>query len=308
VPVAERIAGTDTHIKGFRYYVSRPYLAVTGRIKVAETKTRALLVPVHDPVACGDGWGLLTYERGPCGVPVPRLLTLDGLPAPEAWRWKHTPSAAPPPMTKVEPTAFTQAAPPGPVPTGGACAAPDLNVCLEAAVTVTPPPPILPPPDGEEPEGQMRVVYLPDFEEQVAVKDCNFLARSKYSLLFRDGWQLLSVDGTHDATEVAVRMLETVRQAIGLAGEVEARRISDLPVEAAPLPPLGPPAGPREFKGLVAIRVEITRTLYIEPGFYRLNKASEMADDECRTGAGVLADMGIATIEERQLRRLGENE
>lgn len=59
VPVEKRIEGRDHHVKGFRYYLNRPYFAVTERVLVATRKTLVwvefdeqglnpkLLIPAH---------------------------------------------------------------------------------------------------------------------------------------------------------------------------------------------------------------------------------------------------------------------
>ena len=39
VPVEKRIDGCDTHMKGFRYYLNRPYFVVTDRVPIATRKT-----------------------------------------------------------------------------------------------------------------------------------------------------------------------------------------------------------------------------------------------------------------------------
>src|SRR5207253_114500 len=77
----------------------------------------------------------------------------------------------------------------------------------------------------EDTLADVQVVYLPDFEEQMSVEHVSVLSKSKIGLAFRDGWQLRSVTGNFDATDVPVQILKTVQNAIKAAGAVEGKRL-----------------------------------------------------------------------------------
>src|SRR5262249_10535158 len=146
----------------------------------------------------------------------------------------------------------------------------------------------------------LRVVHLPDFEQQMAVKSCNLLSKSTFSLGFRDGWQLYAVGATHDSTEVPIAILNTIRTAIGAIGEVESKRVQRVA-------PRGP--GSKEFdeRHVKPTRVLITHTLAIEPGMYRLQKPSEMGCKPAE-GQGLLADMGVPVLHEVKVQILATHD
>jgi len=60
VPLDKRIAGTDDHLKGFRYYLNRPYLMVNDKILLKETKS---LIVARKNGATGQMIG--TFLDGP---------------------------------------------------------------------------------------------------------------------------------------------------------------------------------------------------------------------------------------------------
>jgi hypothetical protein len=151
---------------------------------------------------------------------------------------------------------------------------------------------------------RLTVVYLPDFEEQMVVKHENVLAHGKFAIAFRDGWELKSVGGSFDATDVPVQILNTVRNAISAAGAVEEKRAGGGGAGTNPAPAAGG-AGKagvaRSTDEMVHAFVVITRTLYIDPGIYRLQKAAER-DGEPPTGHGLLLNLGIPAHEEIQVQ------
>ena len=73
--------------------------------------------------------------------------------------------------------------------------------------------------------GDMAIVYLPDLDEQYAIKSCNIVAKSSIGLAFKNGSELVEVDGDHDSTTVAVSLLQQIQGAIGVAQSVEQARI-----------------------------------------------------------------------------------
>lgn len=336
VSLEDRMSGEDKKVKGFRYYVSRPYVVVTGQIQVATTKTRARVVSVavKDQRYPGDKDGypyaLLAYGFTN-GRIVKQLLTLRGNPAPHNWlkvdgepnlrsaslardvsllsqfepasvKGAHTLTGARVAGRWASLSSGGQQGTPGAgaVGTGGDYTLelrgkPSLEIALAMTQETKMPRGTN---DPRPQEGEIKIVYLPDFEEQIAVRNHNFLARSSYKLAFQDGWQLTSVDGTHDATEVAVKVLDTVRRAISVAADVEEKRLNTLPLEA---PSIETIPGSRSATEPSEIIVEVTRTLIVEPGMYRLNKSDEMTHD-IQTGAGILADMGIPVETQTEIK------
>lgn len=122
-----------------------------------------------------------------------------------------------------------------------------------------------------------QVAYLPDFEEQYAIKNCNFLAKTKYQYRFRNGTELQSAAGAYDATDLPVKVIETVGALVNAAASVAKTRIN--PGGAAAL-------GLTSDTGVQAdfyIKVELA----IEPGVYRVQKSWERA---AATAAGLSAD------------------
>jgi hypothetical protein len=121
--------------------------------------------------------------------------------------------------------------------------------------------------DGAAP-APFQFITLPDFEEQMAVRDVNFAAKGKYQMKFADGWQLRSVGGSWDATEVAVKALQVLGDAVKAAGAVRAEQLNKLPVATrrmADITGLGRPQ----------VLVVLVQATYLEPGVYKLLKSSE---------------------------------
>src|SRR4029450_1925794 len=71
----------------------------------------------------------------------------------------------------------------------------------------------------------IQVVMLPDFEEQYAIRNRNVAAKSTYDLHFTDGWQLDSVNGTWNSTELPIRILESITKVIKAAEVLQLQAI-----------------------------------------------------------------------------------
>jgi hypothetical protein len=146
-------------------------------------------------------------------------------------------------------------------------------------------------------KGQIDVVFLPDMDEQYAVHNRNWLAKSTYGLNFKDGWQLVSVNGEFDSTTVAIEVLNTVDAAVNAAKRVGIAGIGG----AGGASPAG--AASREVDAAKLrmdnkkyVFVEVVRQTYLKPGFYRINKPWEVSHPEELVGAGLLAKMGLETV------------
>lgn len=314
VPLEERHACRDQHHHGFRYYLSRPYLVVSQRVDVVTTYEAARIgyvakneKPVTEP--CGQ---VKTVLEGIDTEGCRRLYDMSGRLLPADMQNLtllpfERPNKATPNTTTGgtgQATTATGTAPPA----TGTPAAPGFPPVPAPMGAATSPPAV----SGEEPntggggnnggsvdgEDTLSIIFLPDFEEQMTVRSKNVLAHTKFSLQFQDGWQLKSVAGNHDSTVVPVQILNTIRNAISAAGGVEERRL-----QLTGQPPVKPPSAEdqenkaRNKAAVPTVTTRIVRTTYIEPGMYRLRKASEQAA-ATQSGLGILSDLGIPVLEE----------
>jgi hypothetical protein len=329
VPIADRLSGTDDKVHGFRYYLSRPYVVVSQRVCVGldlavgrllvDRNSSMVYVETTDPDGrprCLDGRGVevprpadceyaflpkkSTEQGGQSGKPGmgsdPKGMDADEKPAGDPSRPPQpvqvivvAPGARGRTLGEVAGSAGDLAAQ---LARGGAgdptfsiqgLSQADIKAYVGSITCPTP--------------NSFQFVMLPDFEEQMAIKDCNFAAYSKYQLQFADGWQLRSVSGTWDATEVAIKALQVLSNAVSAAAEVRAEELTKLPVGRA-----GDVYGAR---GGIPLWGVIVHATYLEPGIYRLQKASERSKDGgCATEAdalGLLSELGIPTVSEVQL-------
>lgn len=141
---------------------------------------------------------------------------------------------------------------------------------------------------AQTPESSMSVVMLPDFAEQMAIDDCNAGAYSTYSLRFKNGWQLTTVNGSWDATAVPVNILKVLGNAIGAAQDI---KLAQLRAQA------GPAAGAPQEVGFnvpdTVIRAVLIRKESIAPGIYKLLKPEEQAGGSAALGGGYFSELGI---------------
>lgn len=307
VPVSDRLDGTDDKIKGFRYYVSRPYLIVSRRVCVGQHLAVGRLLWQKDGpetvIETIDEHGRPRYydSRG-----AETLIARDQYVAVEYL--KPAPQPVKDPKTGMgggtgkgggtgDDTKKEEEKKDGDMKDkkdGAPLAdirvealqrrlmlADQLRQTLVADTSQTAP-------------DAFQFVMLPDFEEQVAVKDVNFAAYGKYELKFADGWQLRSVSGTWDSTEVAIKALQVLSNAVSAAAEVRSEQLTKLPVKRPGADVTSQAVG----QPVYAVRVVST---YIEPGVYRLQKTSEKtavapdAGAACPEG-GLLSDLGIPVV------------
>src|SRR5262249_17233135 len=74
--------------------------------------------------------------------------------------------------------------------------------------------------------GDIDVVFLPDLDEQYAMKSKNFLSKSAFGVVFKDGWQLTDVQAEHDSTPVAIELLNTISKAVDAAKTIATAGLS----------------------------------------------------------------------------------
>lgn len=145
-----------------------------------------------------------------------------------------------------------------------------------------------------------QVIFLPDFEEQYAIRNKNFLAKTQYKYNFSHGTQLDTFSGSYSSVDVPVAIIETIGKLLTTA------------LPALTGKPMGGGGGAAAKTGAKAETAEpevpqpdfyVKRTLFIEPGVYRLQKSWERVAAEAdgmpppNVAPGLLADMGM-TIRE----------
>jgi hypothetical protein len=142
----------------------------------------------------------------------------------------------------------------------------------------------------------IQVVYLPDFEEQMAIKHKNRLSSSKFSLDFNNGSQLSTVAGSFNSAEVPIKIAQTISTAIESAAAIASSALTTLPIV-----PEGAFAKNLAGKNLAII----STTTFIEPGMYRLQKQSEMQHSPT-AGQSYLTELGLAPSADVQVHLISE--
>jgi hypothetical protein len=277
VPVEERMAGADKE-QGFRYYVPRPYVVVAKAIPFATTTEEAILIDVIPKSGNTAQLGLKVKSAEP-GLPY-RLYDRAGNPLnPDEWTEGKTHTRMVP--LKPEPA-------PLPEPKSPSTPAPMLFAVTDAAGGGG---------SGDKPPDVpgLQVVMLPDFEEQLAIQNHTIAAHSTYDLHFNDGWQLDSVNGSWDATQVPIRVLQSITKLIKAA---EALQLQAIGTPSGPSVPQTPPPHPSPNIKLVPVptTVLITREYYLEPGIYRIQKSWERQPghiESVNKACGLLTEMGL---------------
>lgn len=272
VALADREAGRD-HQDGFRYYLPRPYIAVQDKVLVSERRSLVILNPTTEAVCFLDG------DRKGQQVKLADLRVTDA-------------GGAARPMTPdeiarlrgilkepggVQPVAFAQDGTGGLQPNVDSLAVPAKeNITAGTAVTL---------------DGKIQVLFLPDLDEQYAIKSRNILAKSAFRLNFKDGYDLTHAGGNHDSTTVALEVLNTVQTAIQAAQTVGSAGIK------ARAKALGGGGGDGAKLVLDQKLVwTLVETTSIRPGLYRLNKPWEDDGGPQPTGCGLLAQLGLPLV------------
>jgi hypothetical protein len=314
-----RAAGCD-NVKGFRYYLARPYVVVKAPILVSESSTLYVVTDRSTPAPLADLAAPPGVERvsrvNPASgafesVSEAEVAALRRLaPEPQTVRQVafrkgavETAAVSPPPppgglerlLTADAAAAAADVAAGGDVTTGGAV---EMTDRLADAGGGSGPAPLNPPtvtPDNRPLTpplvGDIQIFFLPDMDEQYAIHNCNVLSKSGYQLLFKDGWQLTDVSGEFDSTPVPLAILNFIDNAINAAKQVA---IAGIDRQARIL---GGDVGTKAPKIAASRTVyQVITSTYLKPGVYRINKPWE-CNQEHATGCGLLAAMGLATYE-----------
>jgi hypothetical protein len=351
VPVADRIAGCDKQV-GFRYYLNRPYLVVKEPILVMERKS-LVRVDISPLAPKSEGAkvlapnsimeGRVTFLDGPRsgqGVLLSelqmenpgsgefrqvtpteletiqdRIRSAAGLPNDPTMVACHRSSVSPPgPPTVIiqnelpqSDAGFIAAVSQG-AQAGAALVA--LSDTAEAALTM---PDKIATSDPTVLKGVMEIIYLPDLDEQYVIKSTNILAKSAFGLAFKNGTELVEVQGEHDSTTVAISLLGLIQGAISAAAGVEEQRLSQQSKSVHS----GPGAAKLALADLGANASagspiwQVVERVSIKPGVYRLNKPWEIegGPELQPCGCGLLAKLGLPTVTEivdfRQVGTIG---
>ncbi len=115
-----------------------------------------------------------------------------------------------------------------------------------------------------------QVVFLPDFEEQYAIRNINVLAKTKYRYTFRNGTDLETVATSYNATDVPVAIVNTVGALLTALGTAT----------KPGLPTAKAPTGAKESLDVGSVTdapFYIRQEKSIEPGVYRVQKSWERA-------------------------------
>jgi len=270
VSVEDRAAGADRHVKGFRYYLNRPYIVVSERVPVSTQYVPAVLTRANGAPQGATPF-LMTLLPDSNGEH--RVYNLEGQRIPEAdWRCLRVLKET----AKVEAIKNT---------------AGSVVISKDAAATIE-----TPKAESADATAAIQVAFLPDFEEQYVIRNKNFLAKTKYQYDFRNGMQLAGFAGSYNATDVPVKILETVGNLVTAAGKVAETALGQ------PIPGVGIEKFTVGDDGRVTrdpFFIKIERA--IEPGFYQVQKSWERAratpemplDEVC----GLFSSVGLDLVE-----------
>jgi hypothetical protein len=309
IPVEKRMEGCD-HADGFRYYLSRPYVLVKAPIQVATQKSLVTVEQTDDNKNCQVSF-LDGARQGQQAKLSELSVTSPGSPEVR----KITAAEVAELQQAIRDPAVQRT---GADPLGGGTGTDMSNASdtasntkslngislpgLQAAYPKTNPSPPRTSDLGPLSSGNISIVYLPDLDEQYAVKSKNCLSKSSFGLIFTDGWQLSDVNAEHDSTPVAIELLNTIKTAVQAAEKIaEAAIPSAPPAPKGGTPNLLSPAGTTPSNEHVQLYY-LTQTTYIKPGLYRLNKPWETEGGQpMPVGCGLLAKLGLTTVTEVQL-------
>lgn len=322
VTAEKRCTEEDRHVKGFRYYLSRPYVVVKAPVLVCET---SVLYVVKDKDAKGEpvpapkpkeevsrinpASGVFESVSDAELAVLRRLMEKDPGVKQVVFKDKKPP-------VEVSQTIIDQgggvkrladlADQPGDVVVTGAVvqgadSAATLGDAAAAAAsadrlgipTVTADTAVPERNTADHLRGDVQIVFLPDLDEQYAVHNCNVLSKSAYTLHFKDGWELTDVNGEFDSTAVPLEILNFIDKAITAAKTVALAGVQrQAKLLGADVADRSPP-----LKETGYTIYQVITTTYLKPGVYRINKPWEMANGGEAGGCGLLAKLGLATFE-----------
>ncbi len=291
VSVDQRLANRDRHVDGFRYYLSRPYVLVLEPIPLTSTKVLVSLKEngefnYLDGINAGKTSSLDALRRENAGSPIVTAIK------PEEWARMRSVMQTP---TQSEDVVPAQHIASQNIIIGdqgsGVFAAGDPSTTPEKPDTPKPTtPPVPSTRKSAQLNGSIQIVFLPDMDEQYAIRSKNCFSKSEFSLQFKNGWELTDVSGNHDSTPVAIELFKTIDTAIDVAKSLSTAAVGKVPT----------PSGGAKDTGSAQDRKAtnhyyLTKTTMLKPGIYRLNKPWEM-EGELPTGCGFLTKLGLETF------------
>jgi hypothetical protein len=145
------------------------------------------------------------------------------------------------------------------------------------------------------PAPAFQVMFLPDFEEQYAIRNKNVLAKTKYQYVFRNGTSLAAVSGDYNATDVPVKIIETVGKLLSTAAELAGPKLAGAPTHATS-GARAPGQGARSAPYFIKLET------IIEPGVYRVQKSWEQVaavppeDLAAEDVGGLFTEIGLKPV------------
>ncbi len=304
VPLQCRMQHKDTNIKGFRYYLSRPYIIVKKAILVSEEIEHVLVAKeermagqaavADQPSPMVASYQIIDGERAGAVIPHSDLGTRvtkhagtsrlseeesDGLRqliannAREDLQIADMYSAAEKDVSSVADTVSSGA--------GEHLGALDPKTTARddtstAALT-----------------GDLQIVFLPDMDEQYAVHNKSILAKSSFRFHFKDGWELTDVGGEYDSTTVTIELLNLVDTAVNSAKSIGLAKIDR--AAAIAKTPSAADVGAVRLSDQEHQILQLVHSTYLRPGIYRLNKPWEIESEE-PVGQELLMQLGMEMV------------
>src|SRR5262249_43573466 len=119
--------------------------------------------------------------------------------------------------------------------------------------------------------GDIEVVFLPDLDEQYAVQSKNFLSKSTFGLVFKNGWQLTDGAAEHDSTPVAIELLNPISKAVDAAKTIAGAGLGVPAVAPGIAADVAAEARTKTGRPGETVRLYyLTVNTYIKPGLYRI--------------------------------------
>lgn len=302
VPLSARLANRDGGINGFRYYLTRPYVTVSRRLEVSTTydvceeengKLKSLTT--------GNSYAL-SADSGVFIKPIPPTVQTS-------YRRQQEGESNQDSLESIEEIAGNIDDRTTQILTGvnaiventkGSQTATGTTSGISGEITVN----VFQKTESKSGAvaSAIQIVYLPDFEEQLAINHKNRLSSSKFALNFKNGTELSNVAGSFNSAEVPIKIAQTISTAIESAAAVASKALTTLPVS------LEGALEKREVRqNSDSPLVLVAKTTFIEPGIYRLQKQSEMNVDASK-GQGFLTELGLPMQTDTQVYLLEDKE
>ena len=260
-------------IEGFRYYLPRPYVAVKYEFPFDSSDRYVLgtLSPdqrylLLDPATL-KAIGFSGLDKVPSELPVGQLLHADA--APQTALSAGTTSAK-------DGGAATDAAPGkgagGPDGGSGTGVTADLSSTSNGLV--------------ELPGSPFDIVYLPDFDEQYAVKVDGKFSNADLKMALGNGWMLSSVDEQLENGALGQFLMDQIGKTLDVVRSLGGMKLglpsSTATTPSAPVTALsaGGNAGAPSPPPVVHVLVRVRTITYVVPGLYPVLKPQELVS--CR--------------------------